>query len=241
MSGHSKWSKLKHSKGAIDAKKSALFTKLARLITIAARDGGGDSEANFKLRIALEKAKQANMPKENCERAVKRGTGEGGGQRIEEVVYEAFGPAGVAIIINALTDNKNRTAANLRHTLNKHGGSLASQNAVLWMFEQKGIIRIDLSEQTAKQEDIQFQVIESGALDIEAKDQILLVYTLAQDLQKVKETLEEQKIVVDYAELEWFAKDQIEISENDQKKIDQIIQEIEDDPDVNDYYTNIKE
>ena len=143
MSGHSKWANIKRTKGAADAKRSSLFTKLARVITVAARDKGGDPEMNFSLRLAIEKAKAANMPKENIERAIKRGTGEIKGEAaIEELIYEGFGPGGIAIIIKCLTDNRSRTAAQMKHILTSHGGSLGSPNSVMWQFEQKGVIRI---------------------------------------------------------------------------------------------------
>ena len=240
MSGHSKWAKLKHSKGALDAKKSAMFTKLARAITIAARQGDGDVSANFKLRLAVEKARRANVPKDNIERAIKRGTGELGGEQIEEAIYEAFGPEGITLIIEALTDNKNRTAASLRRIFNKYGGHLGGQNSVLWMFERKGIIRVVIDMPDENKEVIQLKAIEAGAEDIKEEDNELAIYTKLEDLQKIKEFLEKQGIKVDYAELEWFAKDLIQISDANQKKIEAIFAELDDDPDVNDYYTNIK-
>jgi len=142
MSGHSKWSKLKHSKGTLDAKRGVMFTKLGNVITIAVREGGGDSDSNFKLRLAIESAKKANLPKDNIERAIKRGTGELTEGQIEEVIYEAFGPNKTSFVIEALTDNKNRTVANLRRIFNKHGGSLAGQNSVCWMFEKRELLEL---------------------------------------------------------------------------------------------------
>jgi len=142
MSGHSKWAQIKRQKGATDQKRGNLFTKLAKGITIAARDGGGDPASNFKLRLAVDQAKQSNMPKDNIERAIKRGAGELEGGQIEEAIYEGFGPSGVAIIIETLTDNKNRTVSNVKHILTKYGGGLGSSNSVLWQFERKGVVRI---------------------------------------------------------------------------------------------------
>ncbi len=240
MSGHSKWAKLKHSKGAIDTKKSALFTKLGYAITVAARQGGGDISANFKLRLAVEKARQANVPKSNIERAIERGTGELAGEEIEEVIYEGFGPEGTALIIEALTGNKNRTAASIRRIFNKHDGHLGGQNSVLWMFAKKGIIRVVLDEPEEKKEEIQLKAIESGAEDIKEEGNELAIYTRLEDLQKIKEFLEKDGVKIDYAEIEWFAKDPIKISDSSQKKIDAVFTELDDDPDVNDYYTNIK-
>ena len=240
MSGHSKWAKLKHSKGAIDAKKSAMFTRLGHGITIAAKEGGGDPESNFKLRMAIEKAKKANMPKQNIEKAIKRGTGELGGEQIEEVLYEAFGPEKTAIIIQTLTDNKNRTVSNMRRILNKHGGSLGAQNSVLWMFDKKGVIRIsDYKEKIQDLDEFQLKSIDLGAQDIKIEDNDLAIYTNPEDLDKVKKDLNQDDII-DYAETEWFAKDYINIGESAQKKINNILNELDDEPDVSDYYTNIK-
>ncbi|MBU4369471.1 YebC/PmpR family DNA-binding transcriptional regulator, partial [Patescibacteria group bacterium] len=167
MSGHSKWSKLKHSKGALDAKRGTMFTKLGNVITIAAREGGGDLDSNFKLRLAIENAKKANLPKDNIERAIKRGTGELAGGQIEEVIYEAFGPDKTSFIVEALTDNKNRTVASLRRIFNKHGGSLAGQNSVCWMFEKRGILRItDCRLKIDDLEKFQLEAIDLGVEDI---------------------------------------------------------------------------
>ncbi len=240
MSGHSKWAKLKHFKGALDAKKSAIFTKLGHAITIAARQGG-DPQINFKLRLAIENARKANLPKDNIDRAIKRGTGELAGERIEEVIYEVFGPERTAIVIQALTDNKNRTVSNLRRIFNKYGGGLSGQNSVLWMFERKGIIKIaDYQSKIINLEDFELKTIDLGAEDIKIENGDLAVYTNLEDLEKVKQGLEKEGIEVDYAEVEWFAKDPVKISQPTQRKIDLIFAELDEDPDVNDYYTNIE-
>lgn len=241
MSGHNKWSKLKHFKGALDIKKSAMFTKLGYLITIAAREGGGDFETNFKLRLAIEKAKKANLPKENIERAIKRGTGELEGGKIEEVLYEAFGPEGSAVLIEALTDNTNRTIGSLRRIFNKYGGKLGEKNSVLWMFERKGIMRIsNFKSGISNLDELQLKLIDLGAEDIKTQDDELVIYTTPEDLEKIKKDLEKEDIGVDYAEIEWFAKDSIAIGEQAQKKVNGMFNELDDEPDVSDYYTNIK-
>ncbi len=240
MSGHSRWAKLKHFKGALDAKKSAMFTKLAQAITVAARQGGGDPSTNFKLRLAIDNARRANVPKNNIERAIKRGTGEPGGEKIEEVIYEAFGPPGTTLIIEALTDNKNRTLASLRHILNKYGGNLGRENSVGWMFERKGIIRLVVDELGENKENIQLKAIEAGAEDIKEEDDELAIYTRPEDLQKVKENLEKDGVKIDYVETEWFARDPVKVSPDVQKKIDGLFAELDDNPDISDYYTNIK-
>jgi len=239
MSGHSKWAKLKHSKGALDAKRGAMFTKLGNVITIAAREGGGDSDSNFKLRLAIENARKANLPKDNIERAIKRGTGESAGGQIEEVIYEAFGPNKTSFIVEALTDNKNRTVANLRRIFNKHGGSLAGQNSVCWMFEKMGIIRIVIDD-LKKQEEIELKAIDLNAEDVKTEGDELAIYTKLEDLEKIKKGLENQGIKIDYAQIEWFAKDLIKIDQEIQKKVNAIFVELDDNPDINDYYTNIE-
>jgi len=239
MSGHSRWSKLRHSKGTIDAKRGTMFTKLGNVITIAAREGGGDSDSNFKLRLAIENAKKANLPKDNIERAIKRGTGESAGGQIEEVIYEAFGPNKTSFIIEALTDNKNRTVANLRRIFNKHGGSLAGQNSVCWMFKKKGIIRI-IIDNLQKKEEIELKAIDFNAEDIKTEGDELAIYTKLEDLERIKKGLENQGVEIDCAQIEWFANDLIKINKEIQKKINIIFAELDDDTDVNDYYTNIE-
>jgi YebC/PmpR family DNA-binding regulatory protein len=240
MSGHSKWAKLKHFKGALDAKKSALFSKISHMITVAARQGGGDPELNFKLRLAIEKAKQVNMPKENIERAINRGLGKTNEAQIEEALFEGFLPGNAAILIEALTDNKNRTIASLRRIFNKHGGSLASQNAVSWMFERKGIIRIlNFKEKIKNFEEFQLKMIDFGILDIKEEGNELVIYTKPEDLQKIKEAIEKEEIQTDYAEIEWFPKNLVDISETEERKVEAIFNELDDDPDISDYYTNI--
>lgn len=240
MSGHSKWAKLKHFKGALDAKKSNLFSKLTRLIMVAAREGD-DEKTNFKLRLAIEKAKKANMPKENIERAIKRGSGKTGEGQVEEVIYEVFGPEGIAIIIEALTDNKNRTISNLRRILNRYDYRLGEKNSALRLFEKKGIIRIsNFNSQINNLQDFELKVIDLGAEDFKEENDELAIYTKPENLQKVKEGLEKEGFKVDYAEVEWFAKNPIRISQESQKKIDSLFNELDEDQDISDYYTNIE-
>lgn len=242
MSGHSKWAKLKHFKGVLDAKKSAMFSKVSHMITIAAREGGGDPETNFKLRLAIEKAKQVNMPKDNIERAINRGLGKTGEAQIEEAIFEAFLPGGAALVIEALTDNRNRTAGSLRRIFNKYGGSLAGQNAVLWMFERKGVIKIQKSKIKSQneKENVELKAIELGAEDLKEDSEELTIYTKPENLQKIKEGLEAGGVEIDYAEIEWFAKNLVKVSPEEQKKIDQIFAELDEDPDISDYYPNIE-
>lgn len=239
MSGHSKWAKLKHSKGAVDAKRSTLFTKIAHTIIIATREGGGDPVANFKLRLAIDKAKQANMPKDNVERAINRGLGKTGEGIIESALYEVFFPGKIAFIIETLTDNKNRTMSELRRIINNHEGNFAQQGAVLWMFDKKGIIRIN-REKIKNPNEFELLVIDLGADDLQEEKDELAIYTSPDNLEKVKNGIEKNGVEIDYAEIEWFAKDPIAISDQQQKKIDNIFAQLDEIGEINDYYTNIK-
>ena len=243
MSGHSKWAQIKRQKGVTDQKRGALFTKLANVITIAAREGGGDPEMNFKLRLAMEKAKQSNMPKNNIERAVKRGIGEVPGVQIEEVTYEGFGPGGVALVIEAITDNKNRTASTLRHILLKYGGNLSGTKSVLWMFSHKGILKIAKSHiQNIAKEELELKVIDVGVEDIIEENDELTILTKPENLQKVKENLEAQNIKADYVEIELIAKDKINIEDkNIRDKIEKLFEELDGLDDIDNFYSNYGE
>ncbi len=239
MSGHSKWAQIKRSKGLADAKRGALFTKLARAISLAARQGGGNPETNFKLRLAIEKAKQANMPKENIERAIKRGTGELSGATIEKVVYEAFGPGGVAMVIEVLTDNKNRAVANLKHILNKYQGRLGEPKSVLWMFETKGVIRLSESGKPEDKEKIELKAIELGAEDIKEENGEIIIFTLPENLQKIKEGLEQEGFSINYAEVEMIAKNKVKVEDAGVKqKLEKLYLELDECQEVDNYYTN---
>lgn len=243
MSGHSKWATIHRQKSAIDSKRGAVFTKLARNITIAAREKGGDPEMNTFLRTAIDKAKEFNMPKDNIERAIKRGTGELEGERIEEIVYEGFGPDGIALIIKCLTDNKNRTVANIRHILTKHNGRLGEANTVMWMFEEKGIIRFlksEFAEKWIDRESFELEIIDAGAEDIKEEASEIIVYTSAQNLQKVKEVIERKQIKLESGEIEWIAKNDVEVGDETHKKVMNLLEALEDDEDAQEVYTNVK-
>jgi YebC/PmpR family DNA-binding regulatory protein len=248
MSGHSKWSKIRHKKGAADAKRGAIFTKLGNAITVAAKTGGGDPDMNFSLRLAIDKAKGSNMPKENIERAIKRGTGEGGGGPLDEVLYEGFLPAGrqvcpgqsldgqkISILIECLTDNKNRTVAEIKTILEKNGGSLAGPGAVSWAFEKKGVIVINkkLDDQ------LELQLIEAGAEDIDSDENEIIIYTKADELQKVQDNIKNAGIEIDSAELSYIAKDKLEISDEVGEKIEKVFDLLDENEDVVKNYTNI--
>lgn len=213
MSGHSKWATTKHKKAIIDAKKGKAFTQVANMIAIAAKQGGGDPKMNFSLRLAIEKAKAVNMPSANIERAIKKGTGEGGGAKIEEVIYEGYGPAGTAILIEAATDNKNRTAPEVRSTFTKAGGSMATPGSVAYLFDQKGQMEIPVSGQPS--EEVEMAILESGADDFEELEETIIVYTKPNELMKVKENLENAGIKVENAEISFIPKTEIQVNDKD--------------------------
>jgi YebC/PmpR family DNA-binding regulatory protein len=234
MSGHSRWSTIKRQKAASDAKRGAIFTKLGNLITIAVKEKGSNLETNFSLRMAIDKAKAANMPKENIERAIKRGTGELGGEQIEELIYEGFGPVKSQFVIKALTDNKNRSAANIRHIFTKYGGSFGS---VMWNFEKHGVIRI--SDLRLTIDDLELDLIDAGVQDILQEEEGITLLTNVEDLQKVKNFLEGKNIKIESAEVEYIAKEEQQLNKEDREKVEKFIEELENCEDVADYYTNV--
>lgn len=239
MSGHSKWATTKRQKAVVDAKKGAIFTKFGNLITIAAREKGGDPAVNFMLRMAIEKAKGANMPKENIERAIKRGTGELSGAVIEEIYYEGIGPANSQFIVKSLTDNRNRSASTIRHAFTKYGGSLGN---VGWNFEKKGVIMIlkeELDRQKLNLDELELELIDAGIDDLIKEDEGLTVYTPMENLQKIKEFFESKGIKVESAQIEFVPKDTIEARGEEKERLEKFIGELEDNEDVSDYYTNV--
>jgi YebC/PmpR family DNA-binding regulatory protein len=237
MSGHSKWAQIKRKKGVADVKKGQLFTRLGREITIAAREGGGDPNANFALRLAIEKARAANMPKENIERAIKRGTGElqEGGQ-LEEVMYEGYGAGGVALLVQVLTDNRNRTAAEIRHLFTRGGGNLAATNAVAWMFEKKGVITI---ENAKNPDDLALELVDAGAEDYKVDGSILELYCAPENLKSLREALEKRKIPFTNAELAWIAKNPVQVSDEQALSTLKLMESLEEHDDVQKVYTNL--
>lgn len=234
MSGHSKWATTKHQKAAADAKRSNLFTKIANLISVAARNGG-DPEMNFTLRLAIEKAKAANMPKDKIEKAIKRGTGELGGGRIEEILYESYGPAGSAILIEALTDNKNRTSADIKAVLNKFGGKLAEAGAVAYLFDRKAEIKVE----SQVNEDIEMKIIESGGDDYSPLDNGYLIYAKVDQLKEIKDYLETQGLKITEASLVFEPKTTIELSDEESAKVIRILEALDDLDDVANVSSNL--
>ncbi|HLC69498.1 MAG TPA: YebC/PmpR family DNA-binding transcriptional regulator [Patescibacteria group bacterium] len=242
MSGHSKWHNIQGRKGKQDAKRSNLFTKFAKGITVAAQSGGGDSEMNFSLRIAIEKAKAVGMPKDNIERAIKRGTGElNDGNKVETVIYEGYGPGGIAILLKALTDNKNRTVSDVKHLLTEHGGSMAGPGSVLWMFEQWGLVILNKSGLTKNLDELELELIEAGAEDIsEVEDGKIEIKTKMENLQKAVNALKVVGIEPIESGLVWFAKDEVEVSPENSEKLASLFSDFEDNDDIEDFYTNAK-
>ena len=241
MSGHSHAKTIAHAKGIADAKKGKVFSKFGRLITIVAKEGG-DPAINSKLRMVLDQAKSFNMPKENIERAIKRGTGELVGETLEEVSFEGFGPGGIAIIIEGITDNKNRALGEIKAALNQNNGKLAGEGAVRWMFERKGAITINSKSQNPilKNEELEMTAIESGADDVKWFGEELEIYTKPEDLEKVKKTLEEKGIKLESASLDYVAKEEVEISEKDKQSAEKLFEALNENDSVNDIYSNLK-
>ncbi len=238
MSGHSKWATTHRAKEAADKKRASIFTKLARNIIVAAKEGK-DPNMNFKLRLAIDQARAANMPKDNIERAIARGAGELGGEQIVEVLYEAFGPEGIGMLIEGTTDNRNRTSSDIKAALNKLGGSLGSTNSVKWMFEQKGVIRIlEDSYKDKDLDEVQLELIEFGSEDVNQEQGGLTVYTSRENLKSVEQKIKNAEYKLDYAGLEWIAKDSQNISDELKEKINKIIEGLENLEDVNCVYSN---
>lgn len=225
MSGHSKWSQIKYKKAATDAKRGKLFTKIGSLISIAAREGE-DPNSNFKLRLAIDQARKINMPQANIERAIKRGLGKQEGARFEEILYEGYGPGGIALLIKVATNNRNRAASGVRSILTKFGGHLGESGSCVWMFKERGEIRVNLDNISAgDKEKIELLAIDLGALEIEEQDQELYIYTNLSDLEKIKKSLEESNFSIDSAEVTFSPKQEIKIS--DQKTTEKILKFLE--------------
>lgn len=236
MSGHSKWSSIKHRKAAVDAKRGKLFTKLARAITIAAREGGGDPEANATLATAVQKARDYSMPKDNIQRAIDRGTGAGGdGAAIERVVYEGYGPGGAAILVEALTDNRNRTGAEVRHAFERHGGSLGEPGSVAWIFDKRGVILVD-GERYG--EDDLIAAIDAGAEDVSTDGDLLKVVCAAPDLSAIRAALEDSGVEVRSAEQAMEASTVVEIAAEQAASLLRLIEALDDHDDVDTVHSN---
>lgn len=237
MSGHSKWSTIKRKKAAADAKRGKIFTRLAREIAVAAREGGGDPETNFTLRLAIDKAKAANMPKDNIERAIERGTGTGKGDELEPITYEAYAPHGVALLVHVLTDNRNRTVAEVRHVLSKMGGNMAEAGSVLWQFDRKGYIAIETNGIDPDQ--VFEQAVEANAEDVVFGEDMVEIYAGLNDFQSVQESLQDSGYKFASAELSMVPKNTLSLDSGAAFKVMDVIEALEDLDDVQQVYSNL--
>jgi YebC/PmpR family DNA-binding regulatory protein len=236
MAGHSKWAGIKHKKAIVDSRRGKLFTKLARAITVAAKEGGGDPSTNASLGLAVQKAKDASMPKDNIERAIAKGTGAGAdSENWEAVVYEGYGPGGVAMLIEAMTDNRNRTGSEVRHILSKHGGSLGEPGSVAYLFDKRGVIVVDAEKYS---EDDLMPAIEAGAEDLVQDDNVFEILTEPPVLTDVREALVQAGIEIESAEIRWQPKTTVELDEEGATKLMKLIDTLEDNDDVDQVNAN---
>jgi YebC/PmpR family DNA-binding regulatory protein len=238
LSGHSKWSSIKHKKGAADAKRGKLFSKLSRSIMVAAKEGGGDPAGNLALQNAIEKARSYSMPKDNIDRAIAKGTGEGSdGSNFETIVYEGYGPDGVAVIVEALTDNKNRTASEVRHLFSKFGGNLGGSGAVAWQFERRGVVIV--SAAGADEDELFLAAVDAGAEEIELDDDVFQVTSSPEALSAVRGAVESAGFTVESAELSMIPKTTVEVAaEGHARQLIRLIEALEEDDDVQDVHAN---
>lgn len=236
MSGHSKWSTIKRQKGVADARRSSVFTKLGKAIVVAARLGGADPTMNFRLRLAVEKAREASMPKDNIERAIAKGSGTAEGQQLEEVAYEGFGPAGTAIIVEAVTDNRNRTVHELKTVFSKHGGTMGNENSVRWQFDRRGVLRIAAEHLPADRDAFALSMIEAGAEDVKDDPEGITLLTQPEALEKVKAAIGTTPVAS--ADIEYVPKTPLTLADADVQKLHSLIEILEDHADVTNVWTN---
>ncbi len=236
MSGHSKWSTIKHKKGAADIKRGKIFTKLIKEITVAARMGGGDIESNPRLRHAIAAAKAQNMPKDNFERAIKKGTGDLDGVNYEEIVYEGYGPGGVAVLVECLTDNRNRTIADVRYIFNKAGGNVGTDGCVAWMFDKKGLISV--SKEAADEEALMDVALEAGAEDIKDEGDVFEIITEPGDFDAVKDAVDKAGIACQMAEITMIPQNMTAVDGKDAEQVIKFMDALDDCDDIQKFYTN---
>lgn len=238
MAGHSKWANIKHKKSKEDARRGKLFSKLSKQIAVAAREGGGDPEMNSDLRLAIQKAKDNNMPNDNIERAIKRGTGDLEGVNYEKIVYEGYGPGGVALYLDLMSDNRNRTAAEIRHILSKHGGNLGEQGCVAWMFERKGQLVVDLEESEYDEDELMLEALEAGAEDVVIEDNLANIYTDPSDFEDVRKGLENNGFEFTSADIAMIPDNTMKLDKSTAKKTLKLMDTLEDHDDVQEVYSN---
>jgi YebC/PmpR family DNA-binding regulatory protein len=238
MSGHSKWASIKRQKGVNDSRRGQLFTKLGREIAVAAREGGADPEMNFRLRLVLDKAKQANMPKDNIDRAIKRGAGTGADAvQMDEHTYEGYGPHGTAIIVQVVSDNKNRTVSEVRHAFTRYGGNLGSDGSVAWMFSRKGLIVVDPARHDP--DDVALAAIDAGASDVDTGNEGITVYTEMADFKAVQEALTAQGYHITEAQLSWIPQSQIALEDREAMTNLKLMEALEELDDVQEVFSNL--
>ncbi len=236
MSGHSKWSQIKRQKGAADVKRGIVFTKMTREIMLAAKEGGGDPEANFRLRLAIDRARAVNMPHANIQRAIDRATGGGEGAALESIVYEGYAPGGVSVMVEAATDNRNRTASDVRAAFTRHGGKLGESGSVQWIFEQKGIIEIDAARRSS--DEVVLVAIDAGAEDVEVDGSLVTVYTTPAAFENVKATLEKSGVKVASAELSMRPTTTVRVEGDQAQKVIRLVEGLEELDDVQRVHAN---
>jgi len=236
MSGHSKWATIKRKKAATDAARGKVFTKIIKEITIAARDGGGDPAGNPRLRLAIQSAKASNMPQDNITRAVKKGTGELEGVRYEEINYEAYAPHGIACIIQCVTDNRNRTVAELRHLISKHNGNLGEAGSVAWMFERKGVVTVERGKHS--EDEVMEIILDAGADDLKTEEEFFEIISTVENLEKVRKAMEEKNFKIESAGMQYIAKDLVALDEHGAADVMKFLEFVDENDDVQNIYTN---
>jgi YebC/PmpR family DNA-binding regulatory protein len=238
MSGHSKWATIKRKKGANDAARGRLFTRLIKEISIAARDGGGNPDNNPRLRLAVDTAKANNMPGDNIKRAIQRGTGELPGVSYEEISYEGYGPGGVAIIVEVVTDNANRTVSEMRHIFSRHNGNLGQTNSVAWMFHRKGSIEIPRAAQKLSEDEIMDIILEAGAEDMQGDGESFTIITVPHAFEPVKKALESHSVVIESASLQMVPQNTVKVTGKDAEQLLKLMEALEEHEDVQNVYAN---
>jgi YebC/PmpR family DNA-binding regulatory protein len=236
MSGHSRWSQIKRKKGKTDVQRGKLFSKILREITVAARNGGGDPKVNMRLKAAMESAKEANMPHENIKRAIQKGTGELPGEAYEEITYEGYAPGGVAVMVRVLTDNRNRTAPEIRHTFEKHGGNMGASGAVAWMFDRKGVIQVDADK--VAEDDVMALALDAGATDMRRVEKVYEITTAPAEMDAVRTALEAARMPVLEGDVTFVPQSTVRVEGKDAPQVLRLIEALEELDDVQAVYAN---
>lgn len=238
MAGHSKWANIKHKKGKEDARRGKLFSKLSKMISVAAREGGGDPDMNSDLRLVIQKAKDNNMPNDNIERAVKKGTGDLDGVNYEKFIYEGYGPGGVALYLELMSDNRNRTASEIRHLLSKNGGNLGESGCVAWMFQRKGQLVVDIDKTDYDEDTLMLLALEAGAEDAVVEENLLNIYTNPSEIEEVRKNVEAEGIELESADIAMIPDNTMELDLNNANKTLKLMDLLEDHDDVQEVYSN---